>query len=82
MAKCPKCRTDGAYVGFSSIECRNPDCEHYVIVEELICPCCGSNHKLEDCATALSYDVGLDLSVKTPDQEGESKDDGPGSPHS
>lgn len=26
---CPKCGTAGAYVGFTSIECNNRDCEHY-----------------------------------------------------
>lgn len=26
---CPCCGTPNAYVGFSSIECRNPDCEHF-----------------------------------------------------
>jgi hypothetical protein len=41
MALCPICNTPGAYIGFSSIECRNPDCEHFVIFEEEICPCCG-----------------------------------------
>lgn len=41
MAKCPTCGTPGAYVGFSSIECRNSKCIHFVQNEELICPCCG-----------------------------------------
>ena len=41
MAQCPVCQTPGAYVGFSSIECRNPKCEHFVLVEEYLCPCCG-----------------------------------------
>ncbi len=41
MAQCPICNTPGAYIGFSTIECRNPDCEHFVIFEEEVCPCCG-----------------------------------------
>jgi hypothetical protein len=41
MAKCPKCGAAGAYVGFNSVECRNPKCIHFVIEEEAICPCCG-----------------------------------------
>jgi len=41
MATCPVCNTPGAYIGFSSVECRNPDCEHFTIEEDKICPCCG-----------------------------------------
>ncbi len=41
MALCPICNTPGAYVGFSSVECRNPDCEHFVAIVEEVCPCCG-----------------------------------------
>ena len=41
MAQCPVCNTPGAYIGFTTIECRNPDCEHFVIFEEEVCPCCG-----------------------------------------
>lgn len=41
MAKCPSCGTPGAYIGFSSIECRNSKCEHFVQGMEHICPCCG-----------------------------------------
>jgi hypothetical protein len=26
--KCPLCRTPGAYIGFSEVTCRNPDCIH------------------------------------------------------
>lgn len=39
--KCPKCGVPGAYVGFNSVECRNSKCEHFVIDEEVVCPCCG-----------------------------------------
>ena len=41
MPNCPACKTPGAYVGFNSIECRNPRCVHFTIEEEDICPCCG-----------------------------------------
>ena len=41
MANCPVCKTPGAYVGFNSIECRNPHCIHFLLEEEDICPCCG-----------------------------------------
>jgi hypothetical protein len=41
MPRCPLCNTAGAYVGFSSIECRNPECTHYVQAMEALCPCCG-----------------------------------------
>lgn len=41
MANCPACKTPGAYVGFNSVECRNPRCIHFTIEEEDICPCCG-----------------------------------------
>ncbi len=59
MALCPVCKTPGAYVGFSSVECRNPRCAHFVIEEEKICPCCGiRGHNQE-------YEMmGMDLSFK------------------
>lgn len=41
MASCPKCHTPGAYIGFNSVECRNPDCEDFVLFELDECPCCG-----------------------------------------
>ncbi len=41
MALCPTCNTPGAYIGFSSVECRNPQCEHFRAAVETICPCCG-----------------------------------------
>jgi hypothetical protein len=30
MMNCPKCGHANAYIGFSKIECRNADCEHFV----------------------------------------------------
>ncbi|MEI6235313.1 MAG: hypothetical protein WCT04_19825 [Planctomycetota bacterium] len=41
MPNCPDCKTPGAYIGFNTIECRNPRCTHFSIEEEDICPCCG-----------------------------------------
>ena len=41
MAQCPICKTPGAYIGFFTVECRNPDCEHFALFEEPVCPCCG-----------------------------------------
>ena len=41
MPNCPVCNTPGAYIGFNSIECRNPRCAHFTLEEEDICPCCG-----------------------------------------
>lgn len=29
MPNCPKCNTPDAYVGFTKIECPNPNCENY-----------------------------------------------------
>jgi len=40
MSLCPKCKLPGAYVGFNSIECRNKDCEYFVLTEDTTCPCC------------------------------------------
>lgn len=41
MPNCPACNTPGAYIGFNSIECRNPRCAYFTIEEEDVCPCCG-----------------------------------------
>ncbi len=30
MSNCPKCGTNEAYFGFSTIECTNPKCHHFV----------------------------------------------------
>ncbi len=31
---CPKCGFQNAYIGFSSVECRNPECVHYTVQPE------------------------------------------------
>jgi hypothetical protein len=41
MPNCPDCQTPGAYVGFSTVECRNPDCKNFRLPEEPTCGCCG-----------------------------------------
>lgn len=57
MTKCPKCGTPEAYIGFNSIECRNPDCEHFVLEEKKTCGCCGKDdHGVESCPSTLSED--------------------------
>jgi hypothetical protein len=58
MALCPLCNHPNAYNGFNSIECRNRECEHFVLVEEIICPCCGRPNHLatEECAGAPAAD--------------------------
>jgi len=55
MAKCPKCATPDAYIGFNSIECRNPDCEHFVLQEKKECGCCGRDHDTAGCPDANSF---------------------------
>ena len=59
MALCPLCKHPGAYIGFNSIECRNRACEHFVLFEEHICPCCGRpNHAATvECAGAPAADA-------------------------
>ncbi|HYF50844.1 MAG TPA: hypothetical protein VEJ63_15625 [Planctomycetota bacterium] len=48
MSNCPICNTPGAYIGFSTVECRNPDCSHYEPKLEELCPCCGvAGHRPE-----------------------------------
>lgn len=52
MALCPSCHSPGAYVGFTVIECRNPECTHFkVMVEEAeACQCCaGDQQSGEGC---------------------------------
>lgn len=51
MPRCPICETPGAYIGFSTIECRNPKCEHFVFEEAKTCGCCGGSHDSTDCPT-------------------------------
>lgn len=49
MANCPKCNTPGAYIGMKEIECKNPNCEHFVIpTDACLCPCCGKPEGLCD----------------------------------
>jgi hypothetical protein len=75
MAQCPVCQTPGAYVGFSSVECRNPQCEHFVLVEEHVCPCCGKpDHTPEEGWDGImrrdsngnAVDLGLTTDVADP----------------
>lgn len=58
MPNCPICNTPGAYVGFSSVECRNPDCAHYEPKMEALCPCCGiAGHRPEyESTQSISVD--------------------------
>ena len=59
MPNCPNCNTPGAYVGFSTVECRNPDCSHFVVFEEKICPCCGKvGHEPELAESTPDYSSG------------------------
>lgn len=59
MAECPLCKTPGAYIGFNSVECRNPDCEHFVLFEEEVCPCCGQpGHTPEKHAATIRQSSG------------------------
>jgi rRNA maturation protein Nop10 len=55
--KCPECG-ERAYVGFNSIECPNPQCKHFTITEETICPCCGEkgHFKTSGCKKKLDYE--------------------------
>ncbi len=41
MALCPICHTPGAYVGFTVVECRNPECTHFKPLPAAeACPSC------------------------------------------
>jgi len=42
MPNCPQCGAVGAYVGFNSVECANPHCQHFKVIEQKGCPCCGN----------------------------------------
>ncbi len=33
--KCPECGWDGAYVGFTAVECVNPACKHFKIAIDM-----------------------------------------------
>lgn len=74
MERCPSCNTPGAYIGFNTVECHNPNCEHYVIEEEKVCPCCGRVDHLPDCAAA-SADPGSCDPAAQPANEGNSEAD-------
>jgi hypothetical protein len=63
MDLCPVCKTPGAYIGFNTVECRNPDCEHFVIVEEKVCPCCGRVDHLPNCSAAPANSGACDPAV-------------------
>ena len=50
MAECPDCKAPNAYVGFSSIECRNKNCTHFKLELKPACGCCGSfDHETPGC---------------------------------
>jgi hypothetical protein len=67
MAQCPVCNTPGAYIGFSTIECRNPDCKHYVVFQEEVCPCCGKvGHQPGEAPDALMHIDTVDTSIPGP----------------
>lgn len=71
MANCPKCAAPGAYVGFNSIECRNPDCDEYKIEEASACACCGKAEA--DCkssATRALQRLGRRLREEAPPNSG------------
>jgi hypothetical protein len=55
MPRCPVCDSPGAYIGFNSIECRNPQCEHFVYEQAATCPCCGRTDHVPEAASA-DYD--------------------------
>ena len=80
MATCPICQWPGAYVGFSSVECRNPSCEHFVLVEEKLCPCCGKafHEPNEDCDSARAADGSFAINI---DGDPSMSPGGPGSPN-
>lgn len=49
---CPKCSAEGAYVGLNSVECKNPNCEHFCggkDCEECKCSNHSSCHKGMQC---------------------------------
>jgi hypothetical protein len=54
MPRCPVCDSPGAYIGFNTIECRNPQCEHFVYEQAATCPCCGRTDHIPE--TAADYD--------------------------
>ncbi|HEY3324730.1 MAG TPA: hypothetical protein VGP72_30035 [Planctomycetota bacterium] len=52
MSRCPACKTPGAYIGFTTVECQNPECKHFVPIEKRICPCCGIVGHVPDAGTS------------------------------
>jgi len=56
MAKCPACNTEGAYVGFVKVECKNSKCEYFVPTGEPICPTCGIAGHHCDAPKGVAYD--------------------------
>lgn len=66
MPKCPECGAARAYVGFSSVECRNPKCRHY---KPQICPYCKKDgHFEEDCPNKTRI---IDIEGEEPETEAE-----------
>ena len=59
MPKCPICGTNGAYVGFNTIECRNYDCIHFKLETKAVtCYCCGQEgHDPSDCPEQMKSDA-------------------------
>jgi hypothetical protein len=69
MARCPICGTPGAYIGFTTVEFRNPDCRHFVLMPEKTCPCCGGvGHEPGSCARNVAEHGAVDL-VSPPDTQ-------------
>ena len=58
MAKCPECGEPDAYVGYSSVECRNKKCKHFKLDRRLICSCCGGEgHSYVECPKSLGENL-------------------------
>jgi hypothetical protein len=71
MENCPSCGHVGAYIGFSSIECLNMDCEHFSIklfaeFQRL----CAEEKMLQDQAAAEQASVSGELDIPQ-DQAGD-----------
>lgn len=49
---CPSCSYDDAYVGFSSVDCLNPECRHFR-EEYLEAKLAESKHKLDTMISGL-----------------------------
>jgi hypothetical protein len=46
MPNCTSCGAPGAYLGFNTVECKNPECKHFAIEIEKTCACCGKAESL------------------------------------